>query len=77
MVITLTNGYEGSLLTGIPHNIHKEMKDLEATGTKGLLIIAGTPKGLDLLDPRQIEPALKAGYERAKVEAPKIRSYWL
>jgi NTE family protein len=76
IVITLTNGYEGALLSGIPHNIHDEMKDLRATGTKGMLIIAGTPPGVNLLDPRQIEPALKAGYERAKIEAPKIRDFW-
>ena len=76
IVITLTNGYEGSLLSGIPHNIHTEMKALEATGTKGMLIIAGTPKGVDLLDPGQIAPALRAGYERAKVEAGKIRIFW-
>ena len=76
IVITLTNGYAGSLLSGIPHNIYDEMRNLEATGTKGMLIIAGTPTGLNLLDPRQIEPALKAGYERAKIEAPKIRSFW-
>jgi NTE family protein len=76
LVITLTNGYEGSLLSGIPHNIYDEMKALEATGTKGMLIIAGTPAGLNLLDPRQIEPAMKAGYERAKVEAPRIKSFW-
>ena len=76
LVITLTNGYEGSLLSGIPHNIYTEMKDLEATGTKGMLIIAGTPKGVNLLDPNQIEPALKAGYERSKDEAHKIRQFW-
>jgi NTE family protein len=31
---------------------------------------------VSLLDPRQIEPALKAGYERAKTEAPRIKSFW-
>ncbi|WP_127090445.1 patatin-like phospholipase family protein [Aquabacter cavernae] len=76
LVITLTNGYEGSLLSGIPHNIHNEISALEATGTKAMLIIAGTPPGVNLLDPKQIEPALKTGYERAKVEAPKIRAFW-
>ena len=76
IVITLTNGYEGSLLSGIPHNVHTEMTALEATGTKGMLIIAGTPKGVDLLDPGQIAPALRAGYARAKVEAGKIRIFW-
>ena len=76
IVITLTNGYEGSLLSGIPHDIYKEMAALEATGTKGLLIIAGTPPGVDLLDPKEIEPALHAGYERAKPEAAKIAEFW-
>ncbi|MFG1343788.1 patatin-like phospholipase family protein [Xanthobacter autotrophicus DSM 431] len=76
LVITLTNGYEGSLLTGIPHDIHKEIAALEATGTKAMLIIAGTPPGINLLDPDQIAPALRAGYERAKTEAPKIRAFW-
>ena len=76
IVVTLTNGYEGSLLSGIPHNIFDEIKSLEATGTRAMLIIAGTPPGLNLLDPRQIEPALRAGYERARTEAPKIKSFW-
>lgn len=76
IVITLTNGYDGSLLSGIPHNVYDEMKALEATGTKGMLIIAGTPAGVNLLDPRQIEPALRAGYERARTEAPKIKEFW-
>jgi NTE family protein len=76
IVNTLTNGYEGSLLTGIPHDIHKEIAALEATGTKAMLIIAGTPPGLNLLDPGQIGPALRAGYARAKTEAPKITAFW-
>lgn len=76
IVITLTNGYEGSLLSGIPHNIHDEMRALEATGTRGMLIIAGTPPGVNLLDPTQIAPALRAGYERAKVETPRIAAFW-
>jgi NTE family protein len=76
LVITLTNGYEGSLLSGIPHNIYTEIDALQATGTKAMLIIAGTPPGVNLLDPRQIEPALRTGYARAKVEAEKIQKFW-
>ena len=76
IVITLTNGYEGSLLSGIPHDINKEIRSLEATGTKAMLIIAGTPPGVNLLDPKEIAPAMKAGYDRARVEAPKIQSFW-
>ena len=77
LVVTLTNGYEGSLLSGIPHDVYKEIAALEATGTKAMLIIAGTPPGVNLLDPAEIEPALRAGYERAKAEAPKIEKFWL
>ena len=76
LVITLTNGHEGSLLSGIPHDVHKEITALEATGTRAMLIIAGTPKGVNLLDAREIEPALRAGYERAKLEAPAIEKFW-
>lgn len=76
LVITLTNGYEGALLSGIPHDIHREMRDLEATGTRGMLIIAGTPPGVNLLDPAQLEPALRAGHARARVEADRIRTFW-
>jgi NTE family protein len=76
LVITLTNGYEGSLLSGIPHNIYKEIDALQATGTQTMLIIAGTPAGVNLLDPRQIESALRTGYGRAKVEADKIQKFW-
>lgn len=73
LVITLTNGYEGSLLSGIPHNIYTEIDSLKATGTEPMLVIAGTLPGVNLLDPNEIGPALKAGYDRAATEAPKIR----
>jgi NTE family protein len=76
IVITLTNGYEGSLLSGIPHNVHTEISALEAVGTKAMLIIAGTPPGVNLLDPNEISPALHAGFDRAKIEAPKIKAFW-
>lgn len=76
LVITLTNGYQGSLLSGIPHDIHAEIDALKATGTAPMLVIAGTPPGVDLLDPNQIEPALHAGYDRAAAEAPRIRDFF-
>ena len=69
-MITLTNGDEGALLSGIPHNVHDEMKALEATGTKGMLIIAGTPAGLNSSTPAD-QAGARAGYERAKIEAPR------
>lgn len=76
LVITLTDGYDGSLLSGIPHDIHAEIDKLKTTGTTPMLIIAGTPPGVNLLDPNQIEPALHAGYDRAFTEAPKIREFF-
>lgn len=76
LVITLTDGYQGSLLSGIPHNIHAEVDALRATGTAAMLIIAGTPAGVNLLDPTQIAPALRAGYDRAKAEAAKIAEFF-
>ena len=76
LVITLTNGYEGSLLSGIPHNIYDEIKTLEATGTKVMSIIAGTPPDVNLLDPKEMEGALHTGYARAKIEVEKIRAFF-
>jgi NTE family protein len=76
LVITLTNGYEGSLLSGIPHDIYREIDSLQATGTQTMLIVAGTPAGVNLLDPGQIEPALRTGFERGRVEAGKIQNFW-
>jgi len=29
-----------------------------------------------LLDPKQIAGALRTGYDRAKIEAPKIKEFW-
>lgn len=76
LVITLTDGITGAILTTIPHPIAQNIKDVEATGTKVQWIIAGTPAGVNLLDPKQIEGALRTGYDRAKVEASKIKEFW-
>jgi len=76
LVITLTNGYDGSLLSGIPHNIYNEIDSLKATGTEPMLVIAGTPPGVNLLDPNEIGPTLQAGYVRAATEAPNIREFF-
>lgn len=76
LIITLTNGITGAILTTIPHPIAQNIKDVEAAGTKVKWIVAGTPSGVNLLDPRQIEGALRTGYDRAKVEASKIKEFW-
>jgi len=66
----------GAILTTIPHPIAQNIEDIKTTGTKVKWIVAGTPKGLDLLDPKQIAGALRTGYDRSKIEAPKIRAFW-
>ena len=76
LIITLTNGITGAILTTIPHPIAQNIKDIEVSGTKVKWIVAGTPSGVNLLDPRQIEGALRIGYDRAKVEASKIKEFW-
>lgn len=76
LIITLTDEVTGAVLTTIPHPIGQNIKDIEAAGTKVKWIVAGTPKGIDLLDPKQIAGALRTGYDRSKVEAPKIKEFW-
>jgi NTE family protein len=76
LVITLTDGVTGPILTKIPHPMAQNIKDIESVGTKVKWIVAGAPDGINLTDPRQIQPALKAGYERAKKEAAQIRAFW-
>lgn len=76
LIITLTDGVRGAVLTTIPHPIAQNIKDIEATGTKTMWIVAGTPKGINLLDPKQIAGALRIGYERSKAEAAKIKAFW-
>lgn len=76
LIITLTDGVTGAILTTIPHPIAQNIKDVEATGTKVMWIVAGTPKGVDLLDPKQIAGALRTGYDRSKTEVAKIKQFW-
>jgi NTE family protein len=76
VVITLNNGLTPPFLTGVPHPIAENIKQVEATGTKVLWIQANPPADISLIDPRQIAPALHSGYERAKAEAPKIKAFW-
>lgn len=76
LIITLTDGITGAVLTTIPHPIAQNIEDIKATGTKVKWIVAGTPKGVDLLDPKQIAGALRTGYDRSKIEAPKIKEFW-
>lgn len=76
LIITLTDGVTGAVLTKIPHPIAQNIKDVEATGTKVKWIVAGTPSGVNLMNPSEILPALQAGQDRAHKEAAAIKAFW-
>lgn len=61
--------------TQIPQDVDKEIKAIEATGTKTLLI-AADPGQVQLMSPDEIGPALKAGHDRAMREAERIKAFW-
>jgi NTE family protein len=71
----LNDGLNPPFLTGIPHPIGENIAQFEATGTKTLWIKADPPN-VNLMNPDEIAPALRAGYDRAKQEAGGIKSFW-
>jgi NTE family protein len=76
LLITITDGITPPFLTGVPHPIAENVKQVEATGTKVLWIKANPPTDISLVDPKQIAPALHTGYDRAKTEADTIKQFW-
>jgi NTE family protein len=75
LIVTLNDGLEPPFLTGIPHPLAENIRQIEAVGTKTLWIKANPPD-VNLLDPKQIGPALRTGYERAQTEASRIKAFW-
>lgn len=75
VIVTLNDGLKPPFLTGIPHPLADNIRQIEATGTKALWIKADPPD-VNLLDPKEILPALHAGYDRAKLEAAGIKAFW-
>jgi len=75
LVVTLNDGLVSPFLTGIPHRIADNIRQIEEVGTKTLWIKADPPD-VNLMDPKQILPALHNGYDRAKREAAAIKSFW-
>ena len=74
LIITLNDGLKPPFLTGIPHPIGENLRQIEATDTKTLWIKADPPN-VNLLNPDEILPALRTGYERAqKAEAGGIKA---
>ncbi len=75
LVITLNDGLQPPFLTGIPHPLADNIRQIEATGTKTMWIKADPPD-VDLLDPNEILPALHTGHDRGKREAAAVRAFW-
>jgi NTE family protein len=75
LVITLNDGLQPPFLTGIPHPLADNIRQIEATGTKTMWIKADPPD-IDLLDPNEILPALHTGHDRGKREAAAVRAFW-
>jgi NTE family protein len=73
LVVALTD--KGPRFSNIPNDIEQELRNVEAAGTKTLLI-AADPGKVDLLSPAEIEPALKAGRDRAVREADRVKAFW-
>jgi NTE family protein len=77
LVVSLTDGSRGSgpRFSNIPNGIQQEIKDLEAAGTRTLLV-AANPGQVNLVSPAEIGPALRAGYERAAKESDRVKAFW-
>lgn len=75
LIITLNDGLKPPFLTGIPHPIGENIRQIEATGTKTLWIKADPPD-VNLMNPKEILSALHAGHDRASQEADGIKAFW-
>jgi NTE family protein len=73
LVVALTDPAER--FSGIPNDIDQELHNAESAGTKTLLI-AADPGKVHLLSAAEIEPALKAGHDRAMREAARVKTFW-
>jgi NTE family protein len=73
LVVALTD--KGLRFYNIPNDIDQELGYVQAAGTETLLI-AADPGKVHLLSPAEIEPALKAGRDRAVSEAERVKAFW-
>jgi NTE family protein len=73
LVVALTDPRQR--FSHIPNDIEQELKHAEAAGTRTLLI-AADPGKVHLLSAAEIEPALRAGHDRAVREAERIKAFW-
>ncbi len=77
LVVSLADVTSGSgpRFSNIPIALPQDFEDLEAPGTRTLLI-AANPGQVNLVSPAEIGPALKAGYGRAVKEADRVKAFW-
>lgn len=85
LIVSLASGddardnAQGLRLSHFSNSLLQEVKNLEAGGSKVLLIVAGCPPGYDkvsLVDPTLIPVAIKYGTDRGVTDAPKIKAFW-
>ena len=83
LIVSLASGdderdnAQGLRLGHFPNSLLQEVKNLEAGGSKVMLIVAGCPPGyakINLVDPALIPVAIKYGSDRGVSDAPKLGS---
>jgi NTE family protein len=85
LVISLTDGgpeavEQGLRTSGMPNTLQQEVKDLEAGGTKTMLVVVGLLPGIDkidsIMDPKYIAPVMAMGQQRASADLEKLKAFW-
>lgn len=85
LIISLTDGGSdavkiGLRTSGMPNTLQKEIKDLQAGGTKVKVKIVGLLPGVikvdSIVDPKWIAPLLKWGHERGLQDAKELAAFW-
>lgn len=85
LVISLSDGgpqavAQGLRTSGMPNTLQQEIRDLEASGTRTMLTVAGLAPGVDhvdsIMNPKWIGPMLTYGHERGLAELPKVKALW-
>lgn len=85
LIISLTDGGSdavkiGLRTSGMPNTLQKEIKDLQAVGTKVKLKIVGLLPGVtkvdSIIDPKWIAPLLKWGHERGLQDTKELAAFW-
>lgn len=86
LIISLTDGgpqavTQGLRTSGMLNTLQQEVRNLEAGGTRSLLVVAGLLPGVDrvanIMDPKWIAPLLKYGHERGIADVARVKALWL